>query len=331
MSYQATILADSISPDDVRLTTMYVESPRFLLPEWNTHRMFSRNSNSSRARPTEKLIEMVSKDPFIPETFNKRVKGMGVGEAINEYDQQWARRTWLKARDASVQAAEDLLKLDVDKSRANRLLEPFMWHGMIVTATEWSNFFALRRPPGGKVDINFPAQLEIQQAAILMREAMDASEPRHLSYGEWHLPALTEHEWEGIRLARHEGGLTEAHTWDHYKHVSAGRLARWTSYAREGDYEPGDEAAARCEKLITSFHMSPLEHQARPFSRNEWISAEYNQQQERERAALYDELPDEESLRMFEFRGNLRGWVQFRKEIPNEHDAGLITRSMEAS
>src|SRR5436190_18443341 len=90
MSYEAKILADSISPDDVRLTTLVVTFPRFILAEVNTHRMLSRNSASSRAIPPEDterpdgtikkgLISRVMEDPFIPETFNTRVKGMRVG------------------------------------------------------------------------------------------------------------------------------------------------------------------------------------------------------------------------------------------------------------
>lgn len=51
MTYDAKILADSLSPDGVRLTTFKVTFPRIVLAEFNTHRMFSRNSASSRAIP----------------------------------------------------------------------------------------------------------------------------------------------------------------------------------------------------------------------------------------------------------------------------------------
>jgi hypothetical protein len=81
--YDVKVLADSIyglsSGQTARITTMQVTFPRFILAEINTHRAFSRNSASSRAIPTEKIIEQVVTNPFIPETFNRRVKGMGVG------------------------------------------------------------------------------------------------------------------------------------------------------------------------------------------------------------------------------------------------------------
>ena len=79
--YAVRILADSLGPSRIRLTTLEVTFPRFLLAEFNTHRMLSRNSASSRAIPTERLIKEVRERPFIPE-FNKRVTGMGVGEEL---------------------------------------------------------------------------------------------------------------------------------------------------------------------------------------------------------------------------------------------------------
>jgi hypothetical protein len=59
MTHSTKILADSISPDGVRLTTLEVVMPRIVLAEFNTHRMLSRNSASSRAIPIEKMIRMV--------------------------------------------------------------------------------------------------------------------------------------------------------------------------------------------------------------------------------------------------------------------------------
>lgn len=52
------MLADSIA-SGVRLTTLQVTMPRIVLAEFNTHRMLSRNSASSRAIPVEKRIAQV--------------------------------------------------------------------------------------------------------------------------------------------------------------------------------------------------------------------------------------------------------------------------------
>ena len=61
---QAKIVADSINIQGDRLTTLEVVMPRYILAEFNTHRMLSRNSASSRAIPFDKMLEMVKTNPF---------------------------------------------------------------------------------------------------------------------------------------------------------------------------------------------------------------------------------------------------------------------------
>ena len=59
----AKIIADSINPRGTRITTFELEYPRIIHSELMTHRMFSRNSASSRAIPVAKVIEMVEQNP----------------------------------------------------------------------------------------------------------------------------------------------------------------------------------------------------------------------------------------------------------------------------
>ena len=47
----AKVIADSVSPKGIRLVTIECQFPRFILAQVNTHRVFSRNSASSRAIP----------------------------------------------------------------------------------------------------------------------------------------------------------------------------------------------------------------------------------------------------------------------------------------
>lgn len=256
MSYAAKVLADSISPSGHRLFTLELTFPRFILAEVNTHRVFSRNSASSRAIPPERIIEEVEANPFVPETFNERVKGMGVGTPLDKDRQVACREQWLHARDESVMVAKRLAEWGIDKSRVNRLLEPFMWHTAIVSSTEWDNYFALRSPPGNEVDIDFPAQLEFQKIALAMREAMLASEPRELDYGEWHLPLVTNQEIAALP----EEDILVPYYW---QGVSAGRCAR-VSYLTHNKPESPDDSYSRHKRLKTDGHLSPLEHQACP-------------------------------------------------------------------
>lgn len=279
MSYAATVLADSIA-SGVRLTTLEVTFPRFILAEFNTHRMLSRNSASSRAIPVERRIEQVKFNPFVPEAFGKNKSGMQAAENVDERANELARGAWLQASAEACYAAERLALLGVHKQHANRVLEPFCWHTVVVTATEWANFFALRCHPA--------AQPEMQITAGLMRDAMKASTPRELQPGEWHLPYV----WESLAHKVDECGHAEMLTATELAKISVARCAA-VSYERQNVEKSIDEYVKRHDALLASGHMSPFEHQAR---------------------VLVDDV-----ARVSEFYGNFRApWLQYRKTLPNE-------------
>lgn len=147
----AKIVADSFNKQGNRITTMEVVFPRMILAEFNTHRLFSRNSASSRAIPFKKMLELVETEPFIPIAWQKDHSGMQGSEYIeNEHLIKEASRIWLKARtDATTYATilnNSVGGNGVTKQLCNRLLEPFMYHKVLVTFTESENFFNLRCP-----------------------------------------------------------------------------------------------------------------------------------------------------------------------------------------
>ena len=148
----AKIVADSINPQGNRITTFLLTYPRFIHGELMTHRMFSRNSASSRAIPFEKMVKMVEDDPFVPIAWQIDHKGMqGTEYLTGDINIEEAVKIWLEARDYAVGQATKLstpteYKASITKQICNRLLEPYMWHTVLVTATEWENFFALRCP-----------------------------------------------------------------------------------------------------------------------------------------------------------------------------------------
>jgi thymidylate synthase ThyX len=144
--YNCEILADSLSPQGHRLTTMKITFPRFILAEMNTHRMFSRNSASSRAIPFNKMVKMVEDNPFVPIAWQKDHKGMQGSEYWDKDNSDKMKDEWLIAKNKAVYQARMLHYAEVTKQLCNRLLEPFMWHTVIVTSSEWSNFFELRCP-----------------------------------------------------------------------------------------------------------------------------------------------------------------------------------------
>lgn len=251
MKIQAEIVRDSISPEGKRLTTFKLVFPRFILPEFNTHRMFSRNASSSRAIPVAKQIEMVKYTPFIPLAFNKNAKGMQGAEVLSREDQSIAEIEWLKARDFAVAQAEVFLQMGVAKQYSNRILEPFTWTTVICTATEYANFFALR--------YHSMAQPEICELAKQMWEAYSSNTPDKLSEGEWHLPFIgigdkndvylsTEHDYETTLLK-----------------MSVARCARVSYLTHEGKKPTIEEDLALYLRLVGSapIHASPAEHQAK--------------------------------------------------------------------
>lgn len=302
MAFEAKVLADSRSPAGHRLTTLEATFPRFVLAEFNTHRVFSRNSASSRAIPIAKQLRRVLDDPYVPIEFGSNQPGMQAGPALDGEKREAAQREWLSARDDAVRrvlglvAGPDALSpgtdlhealeqveaairdraqptewLNVHKQVANRLLEPFMWHTVIVTATEWDNFWNLRCHPD--------AQPEIRLIAERMRTAAEASDPVELGPGEWHLPLIRPED-------REEVGSTE----DLIK-ISAGRCARVSYLTHAGQRDLSADVELH-DRLLVSGHMSPLEHPARPL--------------------------DEAELRESEWSGNFRGWRSYRKEIAGE-------------
>ena len=148
---QAKIVADSINIQGDRLTTLEVVMPRYILAEFNTHRMLSKNSASSRAIPFSKMVKSIQNSLFVPYAWQKDHKGMQGNEYLeNSHLIEEATRLWLKARDNAVMSAT-LLNGSVGgkavtKQLVNRLLEPFMYHKVLVSATEFENFFNLRCP-----------------------------------------------------------------------------------------------------------------------------------------------------------------------------------------
>lgn len=245
MAYSARILRDSMSPDGVRLTTFEVSFPRIVLAEFNTHRVLSRNSASSRAIPVQKMLARVLDDPFLPVYWGKNQKGMQADQELSITEQEECNEIWLSARDSMVDHVNRLLEKGVHKQIANRLLEPFMYHTVIVTATEWDNYFALR--------CNKDAQPEIRKIAEMMLELYQKGCPSTLGFDEWHLPLVDDF------YQLQEAGFTPTEI----VKICIGRCTRVSYLTHDGTRDPKADIEL-CERLLVSGHMSPFEHAAKP-------------------------------------------------------------------
>ena len=242
---QAKIIADSISPAGVRITTLELSYWRAIHGELLTHRALSRNSMSSRAVPVAKMIQQVRDNPAGPSHWGANQPGMQARQELTGAALAEARLHWTVAAKKAADIAESMCALGLHKQVANRVLEPFQLMRTLVTATDWGNFFELRDHPD--------AQPEFQELAQAMRQAMDESEPEALSYGEWHLPYVTAAE----RQSSHSVNPV---------HVSAARCARVSYLLHDGEAPDIGKDLALFDRLVGSVprHASPIEHQATP-------------------------------------------------------------------
>lgn len=232
----AKVIADSVNPAGVRLTTFEIEVHRLVWSEFMTHRMFSRNAASSRAIPVQKTIDMVREKPAVPIEFGINQPGMQAKGFLQGEELTSAETIWRRAANDACNNAQALLFKNVHKQVVNRLLEPFVMMKAVVSATEWENFYNLR--------LHADADPHIFELARVMKLAHLASTPVVKKAGEWHLP-----------YAEPELDLQDA------IRVSASCCAQ-VSY-RKLDTSV-DKAKNIYERLIDSSpaHASPVEHQA---------------------------------------------------------------------
>lgn len=243
--WKADVVKDSLGPHGVRLTSLHCRFPRAVLAEFNTHRAFSRNASSRRAIPTAKMVQAVVDFPYFPE-FAENQPGMSAGKTIGPERMRIARAVWLNAQRAAIECARQLNDLGVQKSWCAWLLEPFNFADVVVTSTDWKNFFSQRIDEG--------AQPEMQMLASLMKIAIEKSKPEQLKFGQWHLPFVKPEDVEYF-----DGDI------DKLKLVSAARCARVSYVNHDGERDPIRDIELGY-RLLSSRpgHLSPFEHVAKP-------------------------------------------------------------------
>lgn len=220
----------------------------------------SRNASSSRAEPVSKHIERIRKNAAVPYYWGLNQQGMQAKAEASKDAKKDAKEIWLKARDAAIEYAQKLADLGIHKQITNRLLEPFSLINVVMTATEWDNFFELR--------CHADAQPEMRILAEAIRVVRENSEPKQIDYSEWHLPFIREEE-TSIELAKKIK-------------MSIARCAR-VSYLKHDNTESSYEDDLKLfNRLVNNVprHSSPSEHVSTPakdedFHRNfrGWVQA----------------------------------------------------------
>ena len=307
MSYKCEILADSLSPQGHRLITFKLTYPRIIHAELMTHRLFSRNAASSRAIPVRKMIESIKNNMFTPLAIQKSHKGMQGSDYFEGVELEQAKQLWIESAELAIQQAEKMGKFGISKQIVNRVVEPYQYYQVLVTATEWENFFELRCPKYhydledkyfkskkdwleyykktciGDVNSDFTlkeedwfdinksqAEIHIQKIAEMMWDCYNESKPKTLQAGQWHIPYGD--NIDHARLPYWEEFVPNANNIDlSLIKIATARAAR-ISYTTLGDNPKIDyEADIKLhDRLLESKHLSCFEHCARVMSDEEY-------------------------------------------------------------
>lgn len=313
------------------IVTFEYEAPKCILAEINTHRLFSRNAQSSRAVPIAKVIEGIRNNPVTPIYWGSNQAGMVAGEEIDaqvkvfhpEYDPEVADDGYRNkdvAWKVSAGIVADMMQAWEDagyhKQIVNRIGEAFTMIKGVITSTEWDNFFHLRIHPA--------ADPFIQELAKCMWEALQQSEAEVLHEGEWHTPYV-EHDWGYVTdEAGFMDGSVELLYINNCRYIDAERAkkisAAATAQVSFRKLDMSDETVDRVySRLIDDAtpHGSCLEHQATP------IKYYHNSEGQGAFESNVDRLHFLKGLSHVDANGNLwsgnfMGWIQNRKTLERE-------------
>ena len=241
------VLASQNANTGTVLWTFKLKMPKSYLAQLNTHRLFSRNASSSRAVPVATMIKNIKTDTVLPMEWVKNKKGMFGTEEIEEAQQQSATDFWLYSLERQLEIVTQLMYLDVHKQYVNRLLEPYVNAEVLLSATQWANFIALRA--------DHATQPELQSITNQIKFIQANTQPKVLTIGEWHLPFITSIE-EYLPL-------------DIKQKISVARCARVSYYLKDTcELSDTDKDIKLFNRLKESGHWSPFEHIATPYRDN---------------------------------------------------------------
>lgn len=243
MTCEVKIIEDTINPyNKIRLTTFQLRYWRGIHAELMTHRVFSRNASSSRAIPINTFLKQVWNDPAGPIHWGANQAGMKAHTELTGFKKWFAKKTWSltgKLVCCIVWVVNKVTK--PHKQTFNRMLEPWQYISVIVTATEYENFFALRDHPD--------AQPEIRELAAIMHKELKATTGIKTMY---HLPYIK---------YTHP---PSAHKIEELMKVSAARCARVSYLTHDGKTPSYENDIKLFNSLVGAMpiHASPTEHQA---------------------------------------------------------------------
>ena len=303
---QASVCAITKTP----IYTLILEYPRIIHSQLLTHRVFTKNSSSTRAMPIKKVIKQIEENPAKP-IWTLNQKGMQ-GELLTNPERLQLAEEIRKAMFKTVSLFVDLLAkpeeengLNIHKQNAGRYLEPFQNIRVCLTSTEWENWDWLR--------VDADAQPEIVELANLMKQAREKAEPLEIYPGQWHVPF--------VKRVKDEHSEISYFTMDDKPVELDQALQISMSCAAQTSYRNLDTSLEKAEDMYDKLfagkkvHASPSEHQATPIGDD-----------------VFEDFPETDvpnhlwkqgithmdRYQQF-WSGNFRNWIQHRQLIPN-HD-----------
>lgn len=282
----AKIIKHSITEWGQEILTFELEYPRIIHSELLTHKILSKSSASSRAIPILTMIKAVWNKPAAPVSWGKNQSGMSAKENLTGWRLFAAKKIWNLASKFSCFFSFILAKIGVHKQIANRLTEPSSFIKVLVTGTNFENWYKLRD--------HKDADPTICQLAANMKKAHIKSKPKLLKFGEWHLPYVDD-----------DGQCLDIES----KLKLSASLCAQTSY-RKADHSL-EKAFRIYDRLIDSepAHFSPMEHQATPLYNDNESSIFFTHKDKLGRL----------------WSGNFCGWGQYRQKIQNEKNLEVMT------
>jgi hypothetical protein len=246
MACEVRVIEDSLNPyNKIRLTTLQLRYWRGIHAEFMTHRVFSRNASSSRAIPVSTFLKQVWNDPATPVHWGANQPGMKARTELTGFKKWFAQFMWKTSGRIICCLVWLTNKVSSPHKQVfNRLLEPWQYISVIVTSTEWDNFFELRNHPD--------AQPEIQELAREMKYAMDNSKPTERYT---HVPYITGSDRIALGQDASTGRLMQ---------ISTARCARVSYFTHDKQIPEIEKDLKLFNDLVGSvpIHASPTEHQA---------------------------------------------------------------------
>lgn len=319
-NFSCQIVLDSVNESGDRLTTALLTFPRVVLSEFNTHRVFSRNSASSRAIPVSKMIRQVLRSPYIPPRIGVNQAGMQAREYLKPGSAKHTEYmvNYMRKRDLTLLSALG----ELVGTKATQPLFDSYFKKKVFPESEYDELLTnysnrLLRKQMAPTDLNIHKQhvnrsLEefawhtvivtantfdnffalrnhedadpaIETIARIFQEEYEQSTPTLLRTGEWHLPLIQPDE--------REEAFANPMKW---RDVSTGRCARTSYLTHTGKRDIDLDIRLAIERLVPPGHMSPFEHPA-------------------------EAAPGAVS-------GNFVGFKQYRKEFPYEDDFSKVLK-----